>query len=56
MPDRYYVTNIQGKIILKKEIVKQNDLTIPTSSLSEGIYFVSIEKGTAKHTLKFIKE
>lgn len=56
MPDRYYVTNIQGKIILKKEIIKQNDLTILTSSLSEGIYFVSIEKGTAKHTLKFIKE
>ena len=56
MPDRYYVTNIQGKIILKKEIVKQNDLTIPTSSLSEGIYFVNIEKGTAKQTLKFIKE
>ena len=56
MPDRYYVSNIQGKIILKKEIVKQNDLTIPTSPLSEGIYFVNIEKGTAKHTLKFIKE
>lgn len=56
IPERYYVTNIQGKIILKKEVLKRNDLTVDTSSLSQGIYFVVIEKATEKHILKFIKE
>jgi hypothetical protein len=55
-PNRYYITNTLGEIILKKEVLKRNDLTVDTSCLSQGIYFVIIEKGTEKHTLKFIKE
>jgi hypothetical protein len=45
-----------GQKISQKEVLKETDLTINTSALSNGIYFITIVKEDQKRTLRFIKE
>ena len=56
LPNSYTIYNSVGQIINHKEVLFQSDLTINTSSLSNGIYFITVTKGDAKKTLQFIKE
>jgi hypothetical protein len=43
-------------MISEKIISKEEDLSVNTSSLSNGIYFIVVTKGTEKKTMQFIKE
>jgi hypothetical protein len=45
-----------GQKIRQKEVSKEADLTINTSALSNGIYFITVVKEDQKKTLRFIKE
>ncbi len=56
LPSNYSISNSLGQIIQQKQIETSNDLTITTSFLSNGIYFISITKDNEKKTMKFIKE
>ncbi len=52
----YKVSNALGQIIQTETIFTENDLSVNTSSWSSGVYFISLEKGDKKKTLKVIKE
>ena len=54
LPDYFEILNINGRMIKKGEIHNENDLTISTSDLSSGMYFISIFRGTEIEKLKFI--
>lgn len=56
LPDGYTIYNYLGQLISKKEVSKQNDLTVNTTTLSNGAYFITLEKGADKKTLQFIKK
>jgi hypothetical protein len=56
LPNSYSIYNILGQIISKKEVSKETDLTVNTSSLSNGIYFITVVKENEKKTLRFIKQ
>ncbi|MDD5148878.1 MAG: M43 family zinc metalloprotease [Flavobacterium sp.] len=52
----YKISNILGQIIKTETFFNVNDYTINTTSLSSGVYFIALEKGTKKKALRFIKE
>ena len=56
LPKNMTITNYLGQVVKKKAIGSQDDLTIGTSELSNGVYFLTIEKEGSKKTLRFIKE
>jgi hypothetical protein len=56
LPNSFTIYNSMGQIISVKEVTLQPDLSVNTSDLSTGTYFVTITKGDAKKTIAFIKE
>jgi hypothetical protein len=56
LPENYTIYNSLGTKISIKKVSSQNDLTVNTSAMPAGIYFITIEKEGAKKTLQFIKE
>jgi hypothetical protein len=56
LPNSYTIANTLGQIILQKEVSAASDLTINTSTLSNGIYFITVTKENEKKTIQFIKE
>lgn len=56
LPNSYAISNVLGQKISQKEVSKEADLTINTSTLSNGIYFITILKDDHKRTLRFMKE
>lgn len=56
LPNSYAISNALGQKIRQKNISKEADLTINTSALSNGVYFITIVKEDQKRTLRFIKE
>ena len=56
LPNSYTIANTLGQIILQKEVSAASDLTINTSTLSNGIYFITLTKENEKKTMQFIKE
>ena len=56
LPNSYTIANALGQIILQKEVSAASDLSINTSTLSNGIYFITVTKANEKKTLRFIKE
>jgi hypothetical protein len=56
LPNSYTIANTLGQIIHQKEVSSASDLTINTSTLSNGIYFVTVTKENEKKTMQFIKE
>lgn len=56
LPTSYIIHNSLGQTISKKKVSRETDLSINTSALSNGIYFVTVVKESAKQTLKFIKK
>jgi hypothetical protein len=51
----YTIYNNLGQTILNKKIGSQADLKVNTSSFSNGVYFITIEREGNTKTLKFIK-
>jgi hypothetical protein len=56
LPEAYSIYNNLGQLIAQKAISSATDLSINTSDLSSGIYFIRIEKESAVKTLKFLKK
>ena len=56
LPSSLTITNSLGQTISRKEVATAADLTLNTSSLSNGIYFITIIKDDQTKTLQFIKE
>jgi hypothetical protein len=56
LPDSYSIYNMLGQTIATKQISSNADLSINSSELSNGMYFVKIIKDGASVTLPFIKE
>ena len=55
LPDSFVIYNNLGQVITSAQLNTQANLTIDTAALSNGIYFIKINKGTAAKTLKFVK-
>jgi hypothetical protein len=51
----YTIANSLGQIVLQKEVSAASDLNIDTSTLSTGIYFITVTQANEKKTLRFIK-
>jgi hypothetical protein len=56
LPSSYTVVDNLGKTIHKKVIQSDADLLVNTSTLSNGLYHITLIKGDEKKTLPFIKE
>ena len=56
LPESYLITNYLGQTIAKKLISTESDLSINVSSLTTGVYFVSVTKNEEKKVMRFIKE
>jgi hypothetical protein len=56
LPNSYAISNSLGQIISRKVVSKEADLTVNTSSLSNGVYFITVTKEDQSKTLQFIKE
>ena len=59
--NNYTIANSLGQIVLQKEVLAEEvsaegNITINTSILSDGIYFITITKENEKKTLRFIKD
>lgn len=56
LPNSFKINNSLGQMVSRQEVASANDLIVNTSSLSNGIYFVTLVKENQKKTLQFIKE
>ena len=56
LPDSYVIYNMLGQVVLSKEISNESDLTVNTSTLSNGMYFIKIVKESNQISLPFIKK
>lgn len=56
LPDSLSLTNSLGQTLNQKEVSTTTDLTLNTSSLSNGVYFITVKKDNQTKTLQFIKE
>lgn len=56
LPESYSLYNNLGQIIAQKSVSSNADLSINTSDLSTGVYFIRVEKESAVKTLKFLKK
>ena len=56
LPEEYTIYNTIGQKIAQKTLNTNDDLTINTSSFSNGIYLLTVKKGNDKKTIRFIKE
>jgi len=56
LPQKFTISNSLGQIVSKKEVTKETDLIVNTSTLSNGVYFITISKDDQTKTLQFIKE
>ncbi len=56
VPDSYTVYNMLGQVVLSKNIAAEADLSVNTSNLSNGMYFIKIAKGANQVSLPFIKK
>ena len=56
LPKSLTITNSLGQSILTRKVEANDNLNINTSSLSNGVYFVTISNENYTKTLRFIKE
>ena len=56
LPDNYSMYNMLGQVVLQKSVGTLDDLTVNTSSLSKGMYFIKIATDNASMSLPFIKK
>ena len=56
LPDNYTIYNMLGQVVLQQSVAELNDLTVNTSSLSKGMYFIKIATDNASMSLPFVKK
>lgn len=56
LPESYVIYNTLGQTVKSQKVNSSSDLTIDTSSYSNGVYFVKITKDNQTQTLRFIKQ
>ncbi len=56
LPEGYKVYNMLGQIVMQNTIHSISDLSLNTTSLSNGMYFMKITKNGSVTTLPFIKK
>ncbi len=56
LPDNYTIYNMLGQVVLQQSVSELNDLTVNTSSLSKGMYFIKIATDNASMSLPFVKK
>lgn len=56
LPDSYAIYNSLGQLVKETKVGNSADLTVDTSSFSNGVYFIKINKETASKTLQFLKQ
>ena len=56
LPNSLTIHDLLGKTIYTKKVSTPEDLSVNTSSLSNGVYFITIQKENEKKTLRFIKK
>ena len=56
LPNKVSIYNMIGQTIFTKKIQLENDLTINTQNMANGMYFVKINTKTAQQTFKIIKK
>lgn len=56
LPKNLTITNSLGQSILSRKVENNDHLNINTSSLSNGVYFITISNENYTKTLRFIKE
>lgn len=56
LPDSFEVYNMLGQLILNKNIDNAGDLSINTSSLQNGMYFIKITKDNKTISLPFLRK
>ena len=54
IPEKYSIIDINGRIILNKDVQSQYDLSVETGALESGIYFINIVSKGKEETIKFI--
>lgn len=55
LPDDYVIYNSLGQVMVSTNVNSDAQLQVNTSSYSNGIYFIRINKGSQTKTVKFIK-
>ena len=55
LPESYVVYNSLGQTIVAKNKVTTADLSVNTADLSNGVYFIKINKDGNTKTIKFVK-
>ncbi|QRM88964.1 T9SS type A sorting domain-containing protein [Lacinutrix sp. WUR7] len=56
LPDTYVIYNMLGQVMSNKTISNNSDLSINTSALSNGMYFIKISKEGNTVSLPFVKK
>jgi len=56
LPNKYVIYNILGQMVIQKEVTFEPDLSVTTSALNSGFYFISLIKESVQKTIPFIKE
>ncbi len=56
LPDDFEIINMLGQSIMKTEILNDTDLNINTSGLSNGVYFIKLNKQQSSKVLQFVKK
>jgi hypothetical protein len=56
LPDNYTIYNMLGQVVLQQSVSELNDLTVNTSNLSKGMYFIKIATDNASMSLPFVKK
>jgi hypothetical protein len=53
--DELTITNLNGQVIVTKNVSGQTQATLDLSSLNAGVYFVNTLGSLGKETIRFIK-
>jgi hypothetical protein len=56
LPESYVIYNALGQVVSQKTVSTGADLTISTSALSNGVYFIKLAKDGAFKTMQFVKQ
>lgn len=56
LPDSFEVYNTLGQLVHSKAVSSGADLTVNTSGLSNGVYFIKLAKAGAFKTMQFVKQ
>ena len=56
LPTKYQIYNMLGQVVKQKQISATTDLSVSTSELQSGLYFIKLTNAVNAVSLRFIKE